>query len=85
MIVVRVELHSAVTRQVTELARMVIANKGSGTAAHGDYLAIVYRGRSKEALDRAVQQKRTEVDHYPRQALHVWNLVARALARMGYA
>lgn len=85
MIIVRVELHSAVTQQVTELARMMIANKGSGTLTHGDYSAVVYRGRSKQALDRQVEQKRGEIDHFPRQSLHVWNLVARALARMGYA
>ena len=36
MIVVRVELHSAITGQVSELARMNIANIG-GTQTKGDY------------------------------------------------
>jgi hypothetical protein len=33
MIVVRVELHSAITREVTELARMEIANDGPGVGS----------------------------------------------------
>lgn len=36
MLVVRVELHSAVTGNVTEIGRMVIANVG-GTQQVGDY------------------------------------------------
>jgi hypothetical protein len=38
MIVVRVELHSAVTGQVTELGRAIISNSG-GTEKRGESLA----------------------------------------------
>lgn len=88
MIIVRVELHSAVTGQVTELARATICNTGAGTAERGDYAAATLRGRSRAALDAAQRsggaQRRAEVLSYPRQRLHVWHLVAEALAAMGY-
>lgn len=83
MIVVRVELHSAVTGKVTELARMHVANVG-GTAQLGDYDVAVLRGRSRAALDQLKVQRRGRVEKYPRLKLHVWNLVLRALVAAGY-
>jgi hypothetical protein len=85
MIVVRIELHSAITGRVIELGRMRICNDGSGTAASGNYTASTFRGRNAAALDRAQVQRSAGIAGYPRTALHVWNLVARALSRMGYA
>lgn len=84
MIVVRVELHSAITGQVSELARMNIANVG-GTTTFGDYHCETLRGRSKADLDKRVQQRVANVMRYPRLSIHVWHLVARALNNMGYA
>lgn len=84
MIVVRVELHSVVTGQVSELARMHIANVG-GSATKGDYQCETLRGRDKVALDKRVQQRAGKVENYPRLSIHVWHLVARALIAMGYA
>jgi hypothetical protein len=84
MIVVKVELHSAITRQVKEIARMQICNDGSGTLTKGHYYGSTYIGRSKEALDRMMPLKSGYIHGFPRQALHVWNLVARMLREMGY-
>lgn len=84
MMVVRVELHSAITGRVTEIARMRIANDGSGSRTVGNYVATVFRGRSKAELDKSVQQRAAGVKAYPRLKLHVWNLVAEALAAMNY-
>lgn len=84
MIVVRVELHSAITRKVTEIARMRICNVG-GTVDLGDYSAEALRGRSREHLDRGQVQRAGKVSGYPRLRLHVWHLVARALVATGYA
>jgi hypothetical protein len=42
VIVVKVELHSAITGEVTEIGRMLIANTG-GTKKRGDYTAKVLR------------------------------------------
>lgn len=83
MIVVRVELHSAITGRVTELARAHIFNVG-GTQQLGDYGVRTFRGRCTEALDRGVIQRCGKVDNHPRLALHVWHLVVKALIGMGY-
>ncbi len=84
MIIVRVELHSAVTHKVTEIARMRIANIG-GTRRLGHYFAETYRGRSAEALSEGTRQRSGTIRDYPRLSIHVWHLVARALMAMKYA
>lgn len=87
MIIVRVELWSAVTGRVTELARMNIANVG-GSDTKRNYKAVTYRGRSKDALDRAMRvagiTRKGEVFGHQSKALHVWYLVSRALRAMEY-
>ncbi|AUW59414.1 hypothetical protein C1T17_16295 [Sphingobium sp. SCG-1] len=83
MIVVRVELLSAIDGKTTELARMHICNVG-GTVQRGDYDCQTLRGRSTADLDRATPQRKGEVRGHPRLAQHVWNLVAKALASMAY-
>lgn len=83
MIVVRVELHSAVTGKVTELARAHIANIG-GTNTLGDYSITTLRGRSAADLDRRVPQRSGKVSGHPRLSEHVWHLVAKALTSVGY-
>lgn len=84
MIVIRVELHSAITRKVTEIARLKIVNSG-GSVERGNYYVATLRGRTSEQLDRGVTTREGDVKDYPRQAIHVWHLVARALVAMGYA
>jgi len=92
MIVVKVELHSAVTHQVTEIARAVIYNKG-GDRNYGDYGAVSCRGRDEETLKKSMLSilrgetkpvHRGEVKHHQRLRLHVWTLVTKALLAMGY-
>jgi hypothetical protein len=87
MIVVRVELHSARTGRVRELARMVIDNIG-GTAATGDYRCRTLRGRTRSDLDAAWRSRKFTreggVTGHKRLALHVWHLVAKALSNMRY-
>lgn len=87
MIVVRVELWSARTGERTELARMRISNDGGLTAqdpARGTYNGETLKGRSAAALDAGHVQRRGKVSDWRRQDQHVWNLVARMLASMGY-
>lgn len=84
MIVVRVELHSAITGQRTELARMEICNQGSGSVSLGDYAARTLRGRGEASLNQGALSRSTTLDRWPRQKLHVWNLVAALLSGMGY-
>ena len=86
MIVVSVCLDSAIspTRDI-ELARMEIANDSTHPKkTHGNYIARTLRGRGKVGLDQRRTQRHTEVKDFPREAEHVWNLVARALKQMGY-
>lgn len=93
MIIVRVELWSAVNGEKTELARMIIDNIG-GTAQRGDYRCRTLRGRSAEALNAAMTRlnkgqggaitREGKVVGHARLAEHVWNLVAKALSGMGY-
>lgn len=87
MIIIRVELWSAITGKRTELARMMIANEG-GTKDLGDYSGRTYRGRDTAALDRSMKNdtvtRRGEVKNHPRWKEHIWNLVAKMLNDMGY-
>ncbi|WP_033965647.1 MULTISPECIES: hypothetical protein [unclassified Sphingomonas] len=87
MIVIRVELWSAITGEKSEIARMTIDNIG-GTVQRGDYRARTMRGRSLEALHKAMLsntiQREGKVFGHERLRLHVWNLVAKALTAMGY-
>jgi len=87
MIVVKVELWSAVTGATTELARMEIANDGKHTVEHrnfGDYDCRTLRGRSTEYFNKRTTMRETRLLHWPRTAKHVWNMVQLALTQMGY-
>jgi hypothetical protein len=84
MIIVRVELLSAITGKTTELARMHICNDGTGSATRGNYEGVSFIGRDTAALDRRRASKHGKVSNYPRQSVHIWNLVARMLQAMGY-
>ena len=87
MIIVRVELVSAIDGQTTELARMMIDNVG-GTQKVGDYRCRTFRGRSAEQLDKAMIARSVtregKVEGHRRLDLHVWHLVGKALQAMGY-
>ncbi|MHB9878281.1 hypothetical protein ACSMXM_01250 [Pacificimonas sp. ICDLI1SI03] len=83
MIVVKVELWSAISGQVTTLARMDIDNIG-GCQNKGDYRVRTFKGRSDEALARRTVQREGRVLQHPRLREHVWNLVAKALSSMDY-
>lgn len=84
MIRVTVELVSAVTGKTTELARMHIINNGAGDNSIGHYDGITFRGRSKKQLDKLTAMHTARVFNWPRQRLHVWNLVAKMLKELGY-
>lgn len=83
MIVVRIELHSAVTGEISEIGRMYIANDGTGSRRRGNYDALVMRRGAAspptwaEKVARAV--RRSRVENYPRISLPIWELVRRAL------
>lgn len=85
MLVVRVELHSALTGKITEIARAIIFNDGGSTnPCRGNYGVEILRGRDKAALDKRQVLKRGIVLNHARLDLHVWHLVAKALAYLSY-
>jgi hypothetical protein len=80
VLVLRLELHSVKTGEVTELGRMHIANKGdSKNPAIGNYNVAVMRAPKFQR-----RQRESTVDNYRRKTRPVWDLVALALHRMGY-
>jgi hypothetical protein len=83
MIVIRVELWSAITGARTELARMHISNIG-GTLKRRNYHGQTFIGRTTKSLDRLVVSKEATLENYPAEDLHIWNLVRRMLTQMGY-
>lgn len=84
MLLVRVELHSAITGRVTELARLKIANDGSGNKDYGNYYCDTFRGRDSDALDKAHPLRHGGVKMFPRLRKHVWYLVCQCLQSMDY-
>ncbi len=84
MIVVRVELWSAVTGERTELARMEIANDGTASRTLRNYIGRSLRGRSTAALNRRITERQDAINSWPSERVHVWNLVAAMLAALGY-
>ena len=89
MIIVKVELWSAIDGRKQELARMVIDNIG-GSETKGDYRTRTLRGRNARALDLAMLgmpatvQREGKVIGHARLKEHVWNLFAKSLSGMGY-
>jgi hypothetical protein len=88
MIIVRVELWSARTGRITELARMGIDNIG-GTLEKRDYNVRTWRGRSAASLNKSMLAETTtrkgKVVGHNSEAVHIWYLVGKALKSMGYA
>ena len=74
MIIVTIELQSAITGKRSKLGEMYISNDGTGTAERGNYLAHVMRKGSWHK-----PQRRGVVKNYPRASYSVWRLVMRAL------
>lgn len=80
MLVVKIELHSAVTGQVSELGRMIIANDGTGTPDHGNYnVALGRKGNTSNAAVLERPSRRGRVEKHLRKHLSVWMLVRKAL------
>lgn len=80
MLVVKVELHSAVTGAVKQIAQAIITNDGTGGQRLGNYDVKVARKGVfglKNNWERPLRRGR--VERYPRLTHNVWRLVSRAL------
>ncbi len=74
MILIRVELHSAVTGKVTEIGRMKLTNDGSGDLKTGNYDVYLMRRGTTDKVQRTGR-----VEKHARKALSIWTLVSKAL------
>jgi hypothetical protein len=83
MLIVKIELHSAIDGRVEEIGRMYIANDGTGTPSKSDYnVAVCRKGitGTPENLGGFEAAARTgRVLDYSRKSYNVWRLVSRAL------
>jgi hypothetical protein len=75
MLVVKIELHSAVTGEITTIATGTIVNTGTGTPTSGDY-----RVELKDAIGR--RWKKGQITGFPRKRLSAWDLLYRVLEKL---
>jgi len=75
MLIVKIELHSAVTGQITTLATGKIINTGTGSPTQGNYLIEL-----RDAAGRI--WKTGHIEKFPRKRLLAWDLLHRALEKL---
>jgi hypothetical protein len=75
MLVIRIELHSAVTGRITTIATGKIVNTGTGSSTQGNY-----RIELRDAAGRV--WKRGHIEGFPRKRLLAWDLFYRALEKL---
>lgn len=86
MLVVKVELHSAITGDVSEVGRLIIANDGkSFDPAVGHYNVRLGRKGANNARILLNPQRAGRVEGHARESSSVWSLVAKALTAIGFA
>jgi len=75
MIVVKVEMWPLGDEsRAYEMVRATVTNTGSGTKTRGNYRVRLYDKRKN-------LWRETSIFNWPRQAKHVWRLIALALGR----
>ena len=74
MLIVKIELHSAVTGQVTTIATGKIVNTGTGSPTQGNY-----RIELQDAAGR--QWKTGHIEGFPRKRLLAWDLLVSRLGK----
>lgn len=75
MLVVKIELHSAVTGQITTIATGKIVNTGTGSPTRGNY-----RVELRDAAGRV--WKTGHIEDFPRKRLLAWDLLYRCLGKL---
>jgi hypothetical protein len=84
MIVVKVELHSAITGKVSEIGRMHISNTTTfENGSRANYFVRLFR-RGSFKTSPVVVQREGEVNGHARKSAPVWKLVQKALKAVGY-
>ena len=85
MLVVKVELHSAITGEVTMLRQMLIANDATSSDPEiGNYVVRLGKAKQTDIKDTWENPRKTgEVKGHRRQGLDVWSLVRKAIEEVG--
>lgn len=80
MIIVRIELHSARTRKVTQIGEMWIDNisRTGNDSKRGNYRVRLLRRGTAAGYGPKVQRE-GQVYDFPRLSYNIWRLVFRAL------
>jgi hypothetical protein len=85
MLVVTINLHSAITGEVSELGRMIIANDGSGDSEVGNYdVRLARKGVTDNRKIYHTPLREGRVLRHFRGKQPVWNLVKKALDSLGF-
>lgn len=84
MIVVRIELWSAITGEKTKLAEMKIGNVTDDDSPHKGYNVCDYKGWVMRKPDFQKVTREGIVKGHRRNDLTVWHLLAKMLKNMGY-
>ena len=85
MIVVSVDLYSAVTGKKTNLGTAIIYNDGTGTNTRGNYEALTLRkGTKLKSWSKSTPVRRARVLNYARLKEPIWSLITEALCNMSY-
>lgn len=85
MLIITIDLYSAVTGKRKNLGTLMIANDGTGTNSRGNYYAHAFRaGTELKELRNKKPIRKSKILNYPRLTAPVWSLIAEALKGMGY-
>jgi hypothetical protein len=79
VILIKVELHSAVTGKVTEIGRAHIFNDGAGDRRSGSYGARFMRRGTTDTV-----QREAKIPKHGRLSQSIWVLVRKAVVAAGY-
>lgn len=81
MLIITVQLASAMTNEITTLGRMVIANDGTGTADKGNYVVgVKHKAHLEDLVPISLHCSREgKVLNHSRKAEVIWKLILKAL------
>lgn len=86
MIIVKIELHSARTGQVTQLGEMRLSNNNQTSRekpTHGSYRVEVFRKPKFDKVTRDTEvEDSTLIEEWPRKSKVVWQLIQKALNQL---
>ena len=82
MIVIRIELHSAITGKVTEIGSAIIVNKGDRSGLRHNYKFMIAR-KNRSIMDvlrgESKPTRSCDIENWPRASKTVWQLLQRCL------